>query len=144
MDNKLDLKLHLSATMDTVNTSQTIKMCVDELHKHFVKTLMPDYQFASLVAVLAKAGKKHCQNQGESIEIAELVHDEVYGRGLERWIQSVTKAHPSGALDDAELESSLLEFDYMFRQGRERPKTISRTVNKKSKAKQLAKKAGTD
>ena len=130
--------------MDTVNTSQTIKICVDELHKHFVKTLMPDYQFASLVAVLAKAGKKHCKNQGESTEIAELVHDEVYGRGLERWIQSVTKAHPSGALTDAELESSLLEFDYMFRQGRERPKTISRAVDKRPKAKPLARQTGTD
>ena len=119
-------------------------MCVDELHKHFVKTLMPDYQFASLVAVLAKAGKKHCKNQGESTEIAELVHDEVYGRGLERWIQSVTKAHPSGALTDAELESSLLEFDYMFRQGRERPKTISRAVDKRPKAKPLARQTDTD
>ena len=108
--------------MDTVGTSQSIKACVDELHKHFVKALMPDYEYASLIAVLAKAGKKYCRSRGESIEIAELVHDEIYGRGLELWIESVIKAHPSGSLAHAEFESALADFDYMFRHGRARPR----------------------
>ena len=123
--------------MDTVNTSNSIKTCVDELHKHFVKTLMPDYQYASLVAVLAKAGKRYCRSQGESTEIAELVHDEIYGRGLERWIQSVTKSQPGGVLTSADLESALMNFDYMFRNGRERPSAFSRRATRtKSKTKQ--------
>jgi hypothetical protein len=87
---------------------------------------MPDYQYATLVAVLAKAGKKYCGSQGESMEIAGFVHDEIYGRGLERWLQSVTKAQSAGALTDAEFESSLLNFDYMFRNGRNRPRSVSR------------------
>ncbi|PTT90106.1 hypothetical protein DBR42_06660 [Pelomonas sp. HMWF004] len=124
--------------MDTVNTSQSIKACVDELHKHFVKMLMPDYQYASLVAVLAKAGKTYCRRQGESMEIAELVHDEIYGHGLERWLQSVRKASPTGTLTEAEFESTMMDFDYMFRNGRTRPKAVSRQVTRKnSKKKQV-------
>ena len=122
--NAIRSKLSFSP-MDTVNTSQSIKACVDELHKHFVKLLMPDYQYASLVAVLAKAGKKYCRTHGESMEIAELVHDEIYGHGLERWLHSVTKASPTGALTDVEFKSTLMDFDYMFRNGRARPRTAS-------------------
>lgn len=98
---------------------------MDELHKHFVKVLMPDNEYASLIAVLAKAGKKYCRSQGESMEIAELIHDEIYGRGLELWIESVTKAHPSGVLAHAEFESTLMDFSYMFRHGRARPRPKS-------------------
>ena len=124
--------------MDTVNTSQSIKACVDELHKHFVKLLMPDYQYATLVAVLAKAGKTYCRRHGESVEIAELVHDEIYGHGLERWLQSVRKASPTGTLTDGEFESTLMDFDYMFRNGRTRPRTKARIAARtRSKKKQV-------
>jgi hypothetical protein len=108
--------------MDTVNTSQSIKACVDELHKHFVKMLMPDYEYASLVAVLAKAGKTYCRRHGEPMEIAELVHDEIYSHGLERWLQTVQKNSPTGNLAAADFESTLLDFEYMFRHGRPRPR----------------------
>ena len=124
--------------MDTVNTSQSIKACVDELHKHFVKMLMPDYQYASLVAVLAKGGKTYCRRHGESMEIAELVHDEIYGHGLECWLQSVRKGSPTGTLTDAEFESTLMDFDYMFRNGRSRPIAASRrATGAKSKMKKI-------
>lgn len=124
--------------MDTVNTSQSIKACVDELHKHFVQMLMPDYQYASLVAVLAKAGKTYCRRHGESMEIAELVHDEIYGHGLECWVQSVRKASPTATLTDAEFESTLMDFDYMFRNGRTRPIAVSRRATRtKSKMKKI-------
>ena len=124
--------------MDTVNTSQSIKACVDELHKHFVKMLMPDYQYASLVAVLARAGKTYCRRHGESMEIAKLVHDEIYGHGLERWLQSVRKASPTGTLTDAEFESTMMDFDYMFRNGRTRPRALAKlSTRTKSKKKQV-------
>ncbi len=110
------------SVMDTVNTSQSIKACVDELHKHFVKMLMPDYEYASLVAVLAKAGKTYCRRHGEPMEIAELVHDEIYSHGLERWLQTVQKNSPTGNLAAADFESTLLDFEYMFRHGRPRPR----------------------
>ncbi|PTT88155.1 hypothetical protein DBR42_10315 [Pelomonas sp. HMWF004] len=130
--------------MDTVNTSQSIKACVDELHKHFVKMLMPDYQYASLVAVLAKAGKTYCRRHGESMEIAELVHDEIYGHGLERWLQSVRKASPTGTLTDAEFESTMMDFEYMFRNGRTRPKAVSRLVSSKNSKKKKVTESGSE
>ena len=116
--------------MDSVNTSQSIKACVDELHKHFVKMLMPDYQYASLIAVLAKAGKSYCRRHGESMEIAELVYDEIYGHGLERWLQSIRKASPTGTLSDAEFESTTMDFDYMFRNGRTRSRAAAKPANR--------------
>jgi hypothetical protein len=128
--------------MDAVNTSQSIKACVNELHKHFVKMLMPDYQYASLVAVLAKAGKTYCRRHGESMEIAELVHDEIYGHGLERWLQSVRKASPTGTLTDAEFESTMMDFDYMFQNGRTRPKAVSRLAARTESKKKQATESG--
>ena len=128
--------------MDTFNTSQSIRACVDELHKHFVKMLMPDYQYASLVAVLAKAGKTYCRRHGESMEIAELVHDEIYGHGLERWLQSVRKASPTGTLTDAEFESTMMDFDYMFRNGRTRPRPMARLATRTKPKKKQATESG--
>ena len=59
------------------------------------------------------------------MEIAELVHDEIYGHGFERWLQSIREASPNGTLTHAELESAMMDFDYMFRNGRARRTTKS-------------------
>lgn len=120
--------------MDTVTTSQAVKACGDELHKYYEKMLMPDCEYASLVAGLARGAKKHCRNHGESTEIAELVHDEIYGRGLDRWLETVQKAAPTASLNQADFESAVMEFDYMFRNGRAKPQPAWKKIVKKNAA----------
>jgi len=79
-----------------------------------------------LVAVLARGAKKHCRSHGESTEIADMVHDEIYGRGLDRWLESVEKATPTGSLNQAEIETAIVEFDYMFKNGRTKPRPVAK------------------
>jgi hypothetical protein len=92
--------------------------CVDELHRHFLRYGMPDYQYALLVGTIVTAARKSIKRRDFLPGDQETAATAVYQHGFKKWLKTCRSRYGY----EEEFLSSMPDppedhFAYMYKHG---------------------------